>query len=95
MLLKWQSLFPLPIDTLLPQTTKEVSSPKTDGRASLSMTMFIQPIERRMAKHVYSWGHRCSSLLCSSLSDGGRYSEGYQKRDLGNNAEIQPQNHRP
>lgn len=93
MLLTWQSPFTLPIVTLSPQTTKEVSSPKTDGRASLSMTMFIQLIERRKAKHVYSWGHRCSSLLCSGLSGGGRYSEGYRKRDLGNNAEIQPQNH--
>lgn len=95
MLMTWQNPFPLSTVTLSPQTTKEVSSPQTDGRASLSMTMFTQLIERRKAKHGYSWGHRSSSFLCSSLSGGKRYSEGYQKRDLGNNSEIQPQNLRP
>lgn len=45
------------------------------------MTMVTQLIERRKAKHGYSWGHRSSSFLCSSLSGGRRYSEGYRKRD--------------
>lgn len=90
-LLTGQSPFPLSTVTLSPQTTKEISSPKTDGRASLLMTMVTQLIERRKAKHGYSWGHRSSSFLCSSLSGGRRYSEGYRKRDW---ATIQKSSHK-